>query len=434
MTKLFSVLSIFLFLIPTILNRFPLVYYDTGFYLFYAKNTLYESSFLFRPLAYSALVAFSHSLFLLILVQSAWLSLLIERTSKIMELDRRIYFLVIFLSVLLTPIAIYSNFIMPDIFFAIQFLALFNLFHEKSGFAWKWFYGFSLIFASMVHYSNLVLCAALFLIALILMLIQKSRQKIVFLFLIPILILPAVHFARFNQFTLTNSAYFYLFSRLQALDISQSFLEEKCKTEDLKLCLVLKDGFNPWDWSSHGSIKRLGGLPVLQAELRKVCNEVFHRRALVLEFLRKSSLNILKQFIYFSKPPEATPNDHSVKDTLILYSEFEKAQFESQTLKKYEPEHIENVRHILEELYFMIIVISFFIFVLLYKKLSVAQNNFFELLMGVLILNAIICGSLTEPADRYQGRLIFLFPLFIIYILLNRWLGKGKLRHTPGND
>lgn len=49
------------------------------------------------------------------------------------------------------------------------------------------------------------------------------------------------------------------------------------------------------------------------------------------------------------------------------------------------------------------------------------------LILVALIVNAAVCGGLSAPADRYQGRIIWVLALFGL-ILLARWAATRQVR------
>ena len=144
MIRFWAVVSTILFMLPSSLNRFPFLYYDSAFYLFYSQNRIHGSTIIFRPLIYSALLGAFHSLILMVFFQSAWLNLLIYKAAETLQISRRSHFFIILISIFFTPVAIYSNYILPDVFVAIQFLSIFTLFYSKPNSLWKVFLDFLL--------------------------------------------------------------------------------------------------------------------------------------------------------------------------------------------------------------------------------------------------------------------------------------------------
>ena len=282
------------------------------------------------------------------------------------------------------------------------------------------FFGLSFVASSIMHYSNIVLCLLVFLISLLFSLKNKIDRKSVVIFLVPLLVMPLMHLAGWKKFTITNSAYFFLFSRLTALHISQPYLEEKCQTENLKLCAVWIDGFDPWLWSSHRSVMGSGGLEKFDDELKKVSIDILKKPSLALSFARQSMGNVLFQFFSFSRPLDPALNDQAVETSLSSFNFFEFSLYQKQRLKRLEQDHLFESIVILGNFYLLSFIISLFLLLLIFKRMTLIERKFIFLLFGFLGLNSLICGGLTEPFDRYQGRLAFLVPIFVFYILLDR--------------
>ncbi len=414
MTRIGFLLSFFLLLAPTLLNGFPFVYYDTGFFLFYANHLFSSAGYLFRPLTYSLMLGAFHSVFLMVIFQSGCLNVLIYKTAETLKLSLEGHYFAIFLAMIFTPLAIYSNLVLTDIFIAIQVLALFNFIYSTSRSGWKIFFACAFVIASVAHYSNLILSLVVMLVAFFI----KSKRKFAALLFIPLLVLPLLHFMAWQNFTVTKSAYFFLFSRFTALNVSQVYLAKKCRTDELKLCRVVGEGFDPWNWSSKSVIG--ANQKEFEEELQKVCWGILEDPKLMLTFVTKSAVNWGRQLILFSRPPENTIDDPVLKENLEEFNNFESKMFTRQFFRNVDKSIQTFLQEALSQFYFINIILSILSFTIFYRKLSQIQKRFFTLVIGFLISNAFICGVLTEPNDRYQGRLILLFPTFIIYILVDR--------------
>ncbi len=164
----------------------------------------------------------------------------------------------------------------------------------------------------------------------------------------------------------------------------------------------------------------MGGLNILQDELRNACLDILKDPALMIEFIEKTTWNVTKQFIAYSIPPDNATEDQYVNMGLSSYNLFEFSLFSRQQLKRMDRNTISLFTQLLSHVYIYSLVASLLLFCFLFNKTTTRQRKFFLLLLGFLILNAIICGALTEPADRYQGRLLLLFPIFTAYLLFDR--------------
>lgn len=411
-----------LLMTPVWINGFPFVYYDTAFYLSYIESPILESELIFRPLAYSGFLKLSQSLFLAVALQCLWLNLLLFRTIRSIyseEMNSRPWFypMLILAAVTLTPITWYSNLMLPDIFLAIQFLSFIGILQSNENKFWKLFYLISLSISSTMHFSNLIIAVVLF-FALI---VTRSKKYLVVASLMPLILLPFLHGAIWKKWTMTNAHYFFLFSRLTALDISQEYLEEKCPTIKYKLCIVLENGFDPWNWSPTGTIGQFENTVALNSELRTVSLETLKQPKLAILFIVKSLFNGIKQIFLFSRPLENTMNDKAIKSFIEKKRSTEFEFFKTQKSQLWDESALNRVLDLFDNFYLITSFIALTSGLFVIKYASEKERKLIVYLVICLVLNSLICGALTEPHYRYQGRIFFLLPLFCFSMLFKNW-------------
>ena len=173
-------------LIIGLYNGFPLVYSDTGTYIYSGFDKFIPND---RPITYGLFLrffCFNYSLWFVILVQNFLTSFVIYETLKMFKI-KNLNFVLLFIGILtflmlFTGISWYSNQIMPDFFtpLIILLICLLVLGENQSLFK-KIIFSIILIYSLTTHFSNLLIGLSLIMLLIILKFVFKDYLKTHFL-------------------------------------------------------------------------------------------------------------------------------------------------------------------------------------------------------------------------------------------------------------
>lgn len=413
--------------LPSIINNYPLIFNDSGFYLLYATFGGHEKSMIWRPLTYSLFLKGTlsvGSLTFFVIVQNIILAGLLRSFLNYFVRERaNLYFAFVLFFLGLTPYIHYSNFIMPDIFTGFLAIGLYGAListHKKEKALW-----WSLFVVSMMmHNSNMVAGSLLLFVVLILNRSKKMLKTLLPVFIAPWLLLPLLHFGFTGRFIISNSAYVYLYSQLSSFGITNEYLKNNCEGRDLKLCKNPKSEFHIWDSSANTKIGEAGGVSNLTPELKQVTRELLMGPK-IIQFLRGGLSGLYTQLVYFSAPLAPVTANSYLEYELKTFSEKEAVNFSKQSLNYLS---VDNLLFFQNYLYLVVTWLSLALlcFLAFKKWLSPPVRALFLYSFLTYFMNALVCALFTEPTARYSGRLVWLFPFVLLIHAVSIYSSKKK--------
>ena len=425
-------------------NGYPLVYSDTGTYIYSGFDKFIPND---RPVVYGLFLRYSSlgvSAWFVIFLQNVITAFVVLKVLQLFNFKNKnfagIYFSILLFLVLFTGIGWYSNQLMPDFFTPLVPLIIFVLYKKKKLFNFSGILLLSLLILSLVsHFSHLLLGSVLVLGIIAARFFLSSLNQLSFRRILTIagfvlsswLVLPSVNYIIERQFILSKGSHVFLMAHLNDTGILKKFLDENYNTPefaDCKLCMY-KDSL-PGDLASFiwgGNIlENTGGWADSKSEYDKIIRGTLVRpKYLCLNIYR--SLNY--GFIQLTKNEIgqglSAYNEGSApygqiqwrfNDELNNYLNSRQNQWNGVNLK------LENLNLIHKAL---IIFSLFFLILLFTSSLSLgidAKSKFFLLIViASIILNSFITAGLNSPCERFQARVIWLLPLALIIIVLKNY-------------
>jgi hypothetical protein len=425
-----------MFLLAAIWNGFPLVFYDTGAYVLEGLGHVFlvERAPVYAELLFLAGGAFS--LWPIVIMQALMTSYLILAVARIEVPGLTLGGLALIGAVLslATGIDWYVGQVEPDIFTPMVILGSYLLLFRAERLGW---YGRTWItaltgLAVACHPSHLGLQAGLIIAAGLLRLLTRRwrglpkpdlRRGLTGL-LAALVIILAGNFALTGTVFISRSGSVFVFARLMQDGIVQRLLKDTCPPAgDMhwQLCPYkdqLPANANAWLWGTGSEFHALGGFA------SKVQQEEDSR--IILESVKRYPLQNIKAAVYDSVTqffnvktgdgiePQLTILEphfrHLIPAQLPAYLEARQQQgmLRFKTL---------NLIHV------PVAAMSLLgLFVLLHNAAGRRKWNEASLpalvLLG-LIGNAIICGTFSNPHDRYQSRIIWL-PSLVLLLAMSR--------------
>jgi hypothetical protein len=411
-----------LFLAVALWNGFPLVFYDTGGYLaeglqgaFLAERSPVYSLLLF-------LTGGAFSLWPVVILQAAltaWFIILTARAeaaglslTKILAIG-----LVLMLA---TGIGWYTGQVEPDCMTALVVLGAYLLLFRSV------FLGpvRTIMVAAITglavacHPSHLGLMAGLLLVALAVRWL-RHRLSIKILpalsaFLLALALIFASNYVLTRQLFLTRSGSVFVFARLMQDGIVKRLLDETCPQSGYQLCAFksrLKTRADAWLWAPDSLFRAQGGFHGDHTEENRIIADSIRRYPLMQ--IEAAIRDSVRQFFTFKT------GDGIESQEWILKPDFEKM------MPGQLPEYLaaqqqrSRFRFAAFNMVHVTVGILSLLGVLLLLQRALIRGRWDEaalpgLVLTALIGNAIICGTFSNPHDRYQSRLIWLPSLVLL--------------------
>jgi hypothetical protein len=415
-------------------NQYPLVYPDTGSYLYSGFSGLVFSD---RPIFYGLFlrhISLSSSPWYVILVQGfliSWL-LLLTISMCLSGVRRNILFCAIVVILTVTTGFSYTvSILLPDIFTPMLILSLVNLLLNKQVQKWQLF-ALSVIytFSLCTQFSSFpVLGGTLLIIAVCLL---RKRQEPLFilvfkrlilcscLFFSSLLIMPAVNYCFSGKFNVPKATHVFVVNHLLETGILEDYLRGACPKKEYKICEIKeKLGWN-FIWSSDGTLNAREKWEVNRNEYEAIIKDVLTTPKYITMLLQKTLEYSLKQFFTFdvtvSEPqlfgsaPFGQIN-WRFKDTSREYIA------SAQSAGRVNTRLVNSLQIIVVPFSLCIIFLALLYFPI--RRLISFEIRWLTILIILHnILNSVICSNLSTVDPRFQNRVVWLLPFCAILIAI----------------
>ncbi len=434
-------------LIPALYNGYPLVFSDTGTYLYSGFDGFVPKD---RPLPYGLFVkafSLSTSLWLVAVFQCLIMAYLLYRTMGIFytkkdkTMDLHYLLMLIFLT-FFSSIGWYAGQVMPDIFApALVLSMLVLLLGNEPGTAERILLILILVFSITVHLTHMFM-APLFLAvsALTAALMKKHRlpvpakslrKKFATLILATALgwiLLPAVHYLYGGGFRLSGSGHIFLMAHFADAGTLQQFLKEHCHEPayaGYRLCEHCDE--IPGDvagflWDDESVLFKTGGWENSEKEYKSVIRDMLSSpKYLFRNICRSATYGFIQMFR--NKTGEgltAYVKGSAPWGQVNWRFPGEVNMYMSSLQNKWNGARLDftsmNVFHLLV-LIFSLLFTVFLIFSSMAGEVATRLRFLFLLVIMAMVVNAFVTGGLSSPYDRLQSRVVWLLPMACLLIL-----------------
>ncbi|HKO70502.1 MAG TPA: hypothetical protein VJV58_06185 [Bradyrhizobium sp.] len=330
----------------------------------------------------------------------------------------------------ISSLPFFTSFLLPDIFAGLALLAAANLLALGHGLTrWEQIFWFSILTAAVVfHPSHLAIVLMILAVAVVARLLSTKISRTGMLALA---LAAGVGFASEIAFGLVVQKLLgvpvarppVVMARIVADGPGASYLRGKCPEAGLVACefadrLLLNSDAFLWDTSPASGIYA----PAPVEKRRQLGNEQLRFLAAVLAydpvgqvtawlkdgFQQLTMAGISELALAAKQASPSLPDVHAerMEGSLLLKNDFPIEFFSAMTL-------------------FTAILSLVFVWVTLigsWKLVSLEQKIFcFVILLGEFS-NALVCGALSGPHERYQARLTWLIPAVALLLYYERWL------------
>lgn len=421
-------------------NNFPLIHWDSAVYIYPAFQYYIPKD---RPVIYGLFVrltSLDYSLWLTILVQGAIVSLSIWYYFKyviITKYPQILFLLTIFILSLFSTIAFYVSYLLPDIFISIAVLNLgLLLFAEKIKLRDLLVILGFFMFSLTVHNSHFIIIGFITAGISILMLFRKFRNTLSSLrsrmlyvwaaIIMAILFSSSVHylFPRTGEwvfernFTTGLGGHVFLISKFNQTGILKDYLDEKCPVKHYKIC-EYKDSIPhnlDFMWMDYSPLYKTGGWHANKDDFNEIIVDILTSRKYLTTYMFKSAESSFVQFFDFDvKGVPVISKIHFPDSVFTTFYPAYQNEYREAKQNKADLRDITRQFNIIQRITFfislLIIVLIFFF------NYSPRMKLFASFIMISLIANALICSSLSAIDPRYQGRILWIILLPLIFAI-----------------
>ncbi len=438
----------FLFLAVAMWNRFPLVFYDTGGYL---AEGLQGAILPERSPVYSLLLAAAggaFSLWPVVILQAAMTAYLIALTARaeVKGLSLGALIAIGVILMLATGIGWYVGQVEPDCMTALVVLGTYLLLFRSEflGARQSLLVGTFTGLAVACHPSHLGLMGGLLVIAFVLRIVffplrpSHARERAtgtspasaprageadlvspkilpaLGAFALALVLIFASNFYLTRQIFLSRSASEFVFARLMQDGIVKRLLDDTCPQSGYQLCghqNQLKTRADAWLWGPDSLFRAEGGFQGEHDEETRIIADSIRRYP--LRQLVAATDDSVRQFFTF-KTGDGIESQEWVLEPVIKQA----APGELPAYLAAPQQHNRLRFTTLNMIHVTVGMLSLLGLIVLLHD-AVKRRHWRELRLPALVLtaligNAIVCGTFSNPHDRYQSRLIWLPVLVLI--------------------
>lgn len=431
----FILISVIALIWPAIYNGYPLVYSDSGAYIF---TGFINEVPVDRPIFYSLFVrhmSMAFSLWFVIVVQAILVLFVIYMVVRQLLTNRILVYtslIIVTLSVT-TGISNYTSQIMPDIFSALTILGFGVLVLVDQWRLKEWLLAVIVMYAGLTHLSNVIVLLGMTLVLFVLFILKKTNKRTffrsVFVAFFPLLILLSVNKIYTGDFKISRASNIFLAGRLIEIGVLKPYLKENCENENFQLCSQLDDiPPHAWVflWDAESPLYSGGcndrGMEFCweskNQEYGEIVKGILAQPKYLKIILKTCSTDFVKQLFDFKIGGLVPQKEHSsVQRWMEEYFKNELSSYKHaiQYSKTLEFELMSSIQ-------FFIVALTFFfvsLVLVIHRGVLLVKTQLaliYLFLIGILG-NALTVVTFSAVLDRYQSRIIWIIPL-IGFVLL----------------
>jgi hypothetical protein len=421
-------------------NGFPLLFSDTGSYLYSGFN---NEALLDRPAIYGLMLrhlSLQESLWIVVFFQSFCIALGGFYIFKYFSSRRnfQVPYLIFFLvAIVFTGVSINASQLLPDAFTPVMIMASTVLFIGRNISTTDKIGTLILLWISLIVHHSHYLIFLFFLISftfykLYLVIFRQQSfpvKKILIPFSILLLALgtiSTINYSFSQRLYLSGGSHVFILSRMINMGIINDYLNCECDKQQYKLCHY-KDQFPGdfiWDFE-NSPLYITGGWSANETEYNSIIQDVLITPKYSKRFITRAAESGFRQFFSFEAgDTPAYEGNEEPYNSLNKYFPFLKKEFyyTRQFANKLDYSFINTTQQIL---FFASLGL---IFILLFTGLVPAGLK--QLTICILIFmfaNALICGTLSGVVPRYQSRVVWLILIPVFLAITEKGLAYSQL-------
>ncbi len=324
----------------------------------------------------------------------------------------------------------YISYAMPDIFsgFAILCIAMLVAFPAKLSLTHKILLAVITAFSVTAHTSHIPLVGGLVLLTFASFLYRRRRteNKIPFTqsfwvavpFALAITVTMAINYIGFGDTSVVAKRFPVTLARSISDGPARWHLEKNCQKYQYAVCEIFETipiSLVEFLWGENGLRNKATADQMDRIRAEELI--ILKRASLEYPFrtLQRIAWNTLRQLVSFGYA-ELNFNQDIKRDDNNEWT----------VVKTRAPKHRKLIKsfHALE---YLVVFSTLLLLVHSYrKKIRLRECDYYliGIMLSGLFINAAVCGSLSTVADRYQGRVIWIFPIVIAVVAWHRYLNN----------
>jgi|GEM_PF-2203383 len=414
---------------------FPLLYSDSGTYLLAAK---WGGVPIDRPFAYSKfLVSFSNwfGVHALPIIQAFMVLFLGKRFLNAFILKDAPSWIVPSIFILLSILTGLPHLVcqlMPDLFTPFILLLIWELIHKQNRGVRRLSLWVLLLFIIATHTSHLLLGLGLVPLIICIVWVQKRRLSwLRFAYILPILIIiPTINMIKSGRFYYSDSSKVFFVASLQTAGVLSPWLEKHCGEDIAPVFLcenqeVLKNmEGNDVLWGSDiltdSACLADGGWGycwrVRNEELSPLMGAWWKDSETLTAWLKYAWSATWEQAFNFGIGMISSQKEGSAPYS-VLEQYFPEDAALYQKSDQFDHDLYFHMQTQTQWWTILLSILSFPILIVIAMKKGIWKKEWTSMLVCLflfLLANAAVCGVLSNPVDRYQARVIWLIPFFLL--------------------
>jgi hypothetical protein len=431
---------------PALYNGYPLVYSDSGVYIF--TGFLNEVP-VDRPIGYSLFVrhmSLKYSLWIVLFIQALIVTYVLYMTVRRFNFKHSLASTAVIITILsfTTGISNYTSQIMPDIFSAVVILGTAVILTSKMIKIKEWILFVFIVFGAISHLSNVIVLIGVALIVIMAWIFKVVDRKTMFKALIigvvPVLTLVSINKIYIGSFKMSRASNVFLIGRLIEVGVIKDYLNENCAKTDYVLCDEIEQIPNhAWVflWDAESPLYKNGcndfGMAYCWEEKNDkfgvLINDVLSESKYRNKVIKTCTIDFFRQLIDF-KIGGLVPQRETSAVQLRIEDHFKNEVSEYKNARQYKSTLEFETMSLIQ---LVMVVTSLFIIVsgfIFWKRINLTKDHsrlIFFLLIGVLG-NALTVVMFSAVLDRYQSRVIWILPLIGFILICKYLVEKSNLK------
>ena len=412
-------------------NGFPLIFYDTGAYILQGLGREFVVE---RSPVYSLFLSYGgggKSLWLIAIVQAVLTAFVVVETARCVAPRMSIAALVGIAAalVVVTGLPWYAGQIEPDCFTALTVLCTYLLaFHSRDlGVPRTAAVFLTAAFAAATHPSHILLIVGLVLIVAVFKVVSIARNGAAGLQLSS-LAMPltsavlAVVMTFVSNYSLTGKIFFnraggvFVFASMLQDGLVTRLLDDTCPQSGYRLCAYRNDlpkTAERWLWFPDSPFTRLGHFGGTATESERIVDDILVRYP--GGFLLSTINDTAEQLVDFRTGDQIEPQEWALHSSLARFIPHQMSAY------MHARQQEGKIRfHCVNDVHWPVAALAqigvMAAFAMMVRRRRWNSAIFLGFTMAALLGNALICGALSNPHDRYQSRLVWL-PVFALALL-----------------
>jgi hypothetical protein len=410
-------------------NGYPLCISDTGAYIGNGYEWLLPKD---RPVTYSFFIRFfalGKSLFLPIFIQASLLWFLLYRVVYLLVQPHSSQpitttWVGMLITVAFTPVSWFASQLSPDVFTAIAFFVAILFLLDKAVKKHTWMYLVIYAIALAMHQSNFIsflIWTSLLLIAALVL--RKSYRKIAYLMgvtIVAILLMMTLHLVTGNGFKMSKSTPIFLLGKFCENGILKKYLEEDSTAKKSRL-YAYKDMLpkHAWEfiWYEDSPLYKTGGWDSGVLQYGSLVKSILSQKKYIGYWAKQSIGDTYNQLQLIEIGEGIQPYLENTNCFWKVEKHYAKSLYKYRQSKQNNNQlPIAAFNYFYRICFIVLMVISFLLMLLFYKKISKSLLYIGLSILCICICNAFVTANLANVTPRLNARLIWIVPMYAVIL------------------